>query len=124
VKPQDFIALIGPAAQASRLQTGIPASFVVAQAALESGWGEWNPKSKRRDIQFDLSGWMPQALTPETLVDAISMRLMGRTLPTTTRQTAIAAITAMPSTSDKQKRQRIQAAILMVSVSPSFLIQQ
>jgi len=91
---------------------------------LESGWGEWNPKSKRRDIQFDLSGWMPQALTPETLVDAISMRLMGRTLPATTRQTAIAAITAMPSTSDKQKRQRIQAAILMVSVSPSFLIQQ
>ena len=40
MKPQDFIALIGPAAQASRLQTSIPASFVVAQAALESGWGE------------------------------------------------------------------------------------
>ncbi len=39
MKPQDFIALIGPVAQASRLKTGIPASFVVAQAALESGWG-------------------------------------------------------------------------------------
>jgi flagellum-specific peptidoglycan hydrolase FlgJ len=40
VKPQDFIALIGPAAQASARQTQIPASFTVAQAALESGWGE------------------------------------------------------------------------------------
>ena len=35
-----FIALIGPAAQASAKVTGVPASFTVAQAALESGWGE------------------------------------------------------------------------------------
>jgi flagellum-specific peptidoglycan hydrolase FlgJ len=40
VKPQYFIALIGPAALASAGQTQIPASFTVAQAALESGWGE------------------------------------------------------------------------------------
>jgi flagellar rod assembly protein/muramidase FlgJ len=37
--PQDFIAAIGPAAQTSAAQTNIPASFVVADAALESGWG-------------------------------------------------------------------------------------
>ena len=37
---QAFIALIGPAAQASARKTGVPASFTVAQAALESGWGE------------------------------------------------------------------------------------
>ena len=37
---QAFIALIGPAAQASAKVTGVPASFTVAQAALESGWGE------------------------------------------------------------------------------------
>ena len=37
---QAFIALIGPAAQASARTTGVPASFTVAQAALESGWGE------------------------------------------------------------------------------------
>ena len=35
-----FIALIGPAAQASAKVTGVPASFTVAQAALESGWVE------------------------------------------------------------------------------------
>ena len=37
---QAFITLIGPAAQASTRKTGVPASFTVAQAALESGWGE------------------------------------------------------------------------------------
>ncbi|WP_345815243.1 glucosaminidase domain-containing protein [Paraburkholderia sp. PREW-6R] len=35
----DFIAAIAPAAQASAKNTRIPASFVVAQGALESGWG-------------------------------------------------------------------------------------
>lgn len=37
--PQDFINAIAPAAQQSAAQTSIPASFVVADAALESGWG-------------------------------------------------------------------------------------
>lgn len=37
---QAFIDLIGPAAQASMRTTGVPASFTVAEAALESGWGE------------------------------------------------------------------------------------
>lgn len=36
---QAFIDLIGPAAQASAQTTGVPASFTVAEAALESGWG-------------------------------------------------------------------------------------
>ena len=37
--PVDFIAQVGPAAQQSAQQTAIPASFTVADAALESGWG-------------------------------------------------------------------------------------
>ena len=60
MKPQDFIALIGPAAQASRLQTGIPASFVVAQAALESGWGE-SGLAKRAMNLFGIKGWQINA---------------------------------------------------------------
>jgi len=39
----DFIAAIAPAAHASMLVTGIPASFTLAQAALESGWGTSKP---------------------------------------------------------------------------------
>jgi flagellum-specific peptidoglycan hydrolase FlgJ len=37
--PEDFIAAIAPSAQSSALVTRIPASFVVAQGALESAWG-------------------------------------------------------------------------------------
>lgn len=50
--PQEFIAAIGPAAQASAAKTGIPASFTVAQAALESGWG----KSRLAREAFNLFG--------------------------------------------------------------------
>lgn len=38
--PLDFIALIAPPAQESARLTRIPAGFTVAQAALESAWGE------------------------------------------------------------------------------------
>ncbi len=40
MKPQDFIAIIGPAARACHKAAGVPASITVSQAALESGWGE------------------------------------------------------------------------------------
>lgn len=39
MKPSDFIAAVGPAAQDNMRHSGIPASFTVAEAALESGWG-------------------------------------------------------------------------------------
>lgn len=37
--PSAFIAMLAPAAQACQRATGIPASFTLAQAALESSWG-------------------------------------------------------------------------------------
>lgn len=37
--PEEFIAAIAPAARASMAKTGIRASFVIAQGALESSWG-------------------------------------------------------------------------------------
>lgn len=37
--PSAFIALLASAAQACQRNTGIPASFTIAQAALESAWG-------------------------------------------------------------------------------------
>ena len=37
MKPQEFIALIGPAAQASSINSGVPASFTVQLQAILSG---------------------------------------------------------------------------------------
>lgn len=38
--PDEFLDAIVPAARACHEATGIPASFTIAQAALESGWGK------------------------------------------------------------------------------------
>jgi len=35
-----FISVLGPAASASQQQTGLSAAFTIAEAALESGWGD------------------------------------------------------------------------------------
>lgn len=43
MKPDAFIAVVLPAALACQAAYGIPASFTLAQAALESGWGERAP---------------------------------------------------------------------------------
>ena len=40
MEPKDFIAEVSPFAVESALTTKIPASFVIAEGALESGWGE------------------------------------------------------------------------------------
>lgn len=40
MNPIDFITAISPAAIATQVKTKIPASFTIAQAALESAWGE------------------------------------------------------------------------------------
>lgn len=50
--PADFIAAIAPAAQASAAKSGVPASFAVAQGALESTWGA----SKLARFGFNLFG--------------------------------------------------------------------
>ncbi len=39
MKPDEFIEILSPMAMESSVMTGIPASFTVAEAALESGWG-------------------------------------------------------------------------------------
>lgn len=43
-KPEQFIAAIRDPALATDARTGIPAGFIIAQAALESGWGRYAPK--------------------------------------------------------------------------------
>jgi len=40
VHPEEFIKLVGPDAMKLQEETGVPAAVVVAQAALETGWGK------------------------------------------------------------------------------------
>jgi flagellar protein FlgJ len=41
MRPEDFVAWLGPVARQVCREYGLPASVCVAQAAVESGWGEY-----------------------------------------------------------------------------------
>lgn len=66
--PAEFIDAVGPAARSSAAATGIPASFTVAEGALESGWG----RSQLATEGFNLFGvkadpaWHGDVLTMPT----------------------------------------------------------
>lgn len=53
--PAEFIAAISPAACTSMAKTKIPASFTIAQAALESSWGARAPGMNLFGIKADPS---------------------------------------------------------------------
>lgn len=63
--PQAFIAAIAAAAKASAVTTKIPASFTVAEAALESAWGAHCPGFNLFGIKADPS-WTGPVTTQTT----------------------------------------------------------
>jgi flagellar protein FlgJ len=72
-QPQDFVtALIAPAKQVEA-QLGIPYKVVIAQAALETGWGQKIIKTSRGDSSHNLfnikadARWQGDKVTKETL---------------------------------------------------------
>jgi flagellum-specific peptidoglycan hydrolase FlgJ len=53
VSPQEFIDAVSTAAKSSAAATKIPASFTVAEAALESGWGAHAPGMNLFGVKAD-----------------------------------------------------------------------
>jgi len=103
------------------------ATFVTE--ALTYGWGQWNPQTKRNDIQFDLSSFTAlddaaHAMQPQPLVDAVAMRLLDRKLPADLNGKVLQAVASMPRGTADALRRRTVAAIVLVAVSPEFLVQQ
>lgn len=124
--PQTLVAnqgLVAPEMQITTETSVLGFANFVAQV-LEGGLGEWNAALSRPDVLFDLGAWTSVAGNAEGLLDAVSDRLLGRALGEDVRAEAISALSAMPGASTHQKRQRIQAAILLVAVSPDFSVQQ
>lgn len=77
--PQDFINAISPAARTSAVTTKIPASFTVAEAALESGWGADCPGFNLFGIKADpeWDGPVTMQLTHE-VVDGKTVAIMAQ----------------------------------------------
>ena len=124
--PQSQIAAAGLVAPEMQIttETSVLGYANVMGTTLQSGWGRWNSGRNRFDMQFDLSPWRSQATSPAGLIDAIATQLTGQVLPAATRTTAINALAALPTGTDAQKLQCVRAAVLLVAVSPGFLVQQ
>lgn len=91
---------------------------------LTNGFGPYNQTLKRRDVQFDLSGFDALADDPAALMDTVSRRLLGRAASEPLRTTGINAIGKMLNKTATDRRARVQGAILLVAVSPDFTVQQ
>lgn len=68
MNPSEFIMRLTSAAVASAKATGVPASITIAQAALESGWGE-SALAKTGNNLFGIKAdslWRGQTLTMNT----------------------------------------------------------
>lgn len=103
------------------------ANFVAK--ALDQGWGLVHPATGKPDIQFDLSSFVAlddtaHASRPSPMVDALARQLTGSLLPTTINEQVLAAVSPMPRATALEKRRRAAAAVLLIAVSPVFLVQQ
>lgn len=63
--PEEFISALLPAAKESCAESGIPASFTVADAALESGWGAHCPGYNLFGVKAG-NGWRGAVTTQRT----------------------------------------------------------
>ncbi|MFZ5647608.1 MAG: glucosaminidase domain-containing protein [Bacillota bacterium] len=75
MNPDDFINNIAPPARASQNKYGILASIIIAQAALESGWGKFVPVDKHTGKNsFNLFGIKGQGPAGSVLYDTTEIR--------------------------------------------------
>jgi hypothetical protein len=74
------------------------------------------------DLRVDYQSLVLLSTTPEALVSELNLVLAANRLGTTALSTIIAAVTAMPSTTDVQKLNRVRAAVLLVMGCPEFLV--
>lgn len=115
--------LVAPEMQITSETTVLQYANALAQF-LDQGGGEWIGGSAGFDVHFDVNPMYSLATSPSALMSAVSSTILGQPLPDDVNNEAIATLTAMPSTTARDRTNRIKAAILMTAVSPSFIVQQ
>lgn len=120
--------LVSPEMQITDETTVVGYANFVARS-LSFGWGWDHSSTGKPDIQFDLSRFMAlddatHAVRPQPMVDAVALQLLGKTLPSTLNEQVLAAVGAMPRGNAGALRRRAAAAVLLIAVSPPFLVQQ
>ncbi|MFN0185976.1 MAG: DUF1800 family protein [Aquabacterium sp.] len=96
---------------------------------MSSGAGQWNNQTNRRDLQPDFAAELAVADQPGVLVDQVASKLLTTALQAALKteiQTAVTSI-AIPTANANNanqvaqaKRNRVNAAVLLMLVSPEF----
>ncbi|MCX7166889.1 MAG: flagellar assembly peptidoglycan hydrolase FlgJ [Rhodocyclales bacterium] len=74
---REFVARLWPAAVEAGRATGIPAHFMVAQAALETGWGKSEPRRADGSTSFNVFGIKAGAQWRGPAVDATTTEVVA-----------------------------------------------
>lgn len=81
-------------------------------------------RNGRNNVKADYSTELALADDPQALVDRVQLLLAANQLSATTVATIVNAIESMPSTTDEHKRRRVEATVLLVMISPDYLVQK
>lgn len=103
------------------------ANYVIQM--VDYGWGHTNSQTQRIDMRFDLSSFdslvdKPTAIAPQQLVTAVAQRLLGGPASSELNALMLTGVGKMPNVNATDRRRRVESAILMVAVSPQFIVQQ
>ncbi len=135
---------VPPGTQAGALGLAVPemqllhetsaAGYVnYTRSAISSGLGSYNNSFARQDMQPNFTGELALADQPAALVDRVATRLTGAVAPAALRTEVVNAVTAItiptPTASNATqvataRRNRVNAAVLLMAASPEFQIQK
>lgn len=102
------------------------ANFI--QATIDAGVGI--SEAGKRDVQADYSSPMALADDPEALIAQLDLLLTAQRLSGTSRQRIAEAITSIaippknPAGAETARRNRVKLAVLLIMVSPEYLVQK
>jgi uncharacterized protein (DUF1800 family) len=123
--PQGLLArqgAVAPEMQIITESTTLAYANFMAQV-LQSGWGNWVPGSNSSDLQFDWRRWVALEADAGALADALNTALVGHAPGTGLRQTVVDTLATLPRDNEAQRLRRVQAATLLLVVSPEFTVQ-
>ena len=112
--PAAALGLVGPEFQITTETSVVGTINFFSGLADRGAWGSGDTK-----LTLDYSTLQAIALDPNKLADHLNMLFMGGSMGTGLRDTLVKAVGAMPA---NNPRNRVEAALMIMSASPEFVI--
>jgi hypothetical protein len=114
--PAAALGLVAPEFQITTETSVVGTINFFSKLADNGSWGSGDTR-----LTLDYGTLQALALDPARLAAHLDMLFMGGSMSTALRDTLVRALNAMPTTST---RNRVEAALMIMSASPDFVIQK